>query len=394
MLPKDWKKSTVGAECSIKNNLRFPINTIQRQTMKGIYPYFGPTGVIGYIDHYRIDEEFAVIGEDGYHFLKFRDKPMTLHFQGKANVNNHAHIIGESESCSTKWFYYWFMNRDLSAALSRQGVGRYKLTKKSLEDLEIWIPPKKEQLDIVRILSTWEKSIELKERLLINSRKKMKTLLHKMLIKPALKGKWPMMSISEISDRVQRRIDSDEVLPILMISSGSGFVRQDKKYSRFMAGKSLDNYINLRKGEFAYNKGNSKRYEYGCIYPLNSQEQGLVPHVYVCFRLNEYCISGFFENLFSADFLHDQLGALVNTGVRNNGLLNIKSQDFLACKVPVPSIDEQMRIAETLSVSIKWIEIQEKAIENLKQEKKALMTMLLTGKRRVNLSNIKTETDA
>ena len=85
MLPEDWSRTSVGDACAIKNNLRFPINTEQRASMPGPYPYLGPTGVLAYIDHYRIDEEFAVIGEDGDHFLKFRDKPMTLFFQGKVS---------------------------------------------------------------------------------------------------------------------------------------------------------------------------------------------------------------------------------------------------------------------------------------------------------------------
>ena len=152
-----------------------------------------------------------------------------------------------------------------------------------------------------------------------------------------------------------------------------------------MAGKSLDNYVLLEEGEFAYNKGNSKRYEFGCIFPLKSHERGLVPHVYVCFRLIPSCVSGFFEQLFAADFLHDQLGALVNTGVRNNGLLNIRPHDFLACKVPVPSLEEQTRIADTLAIAAQWIETQEEMLARLKQEKGALMATLLTGKRRVRL---------
>ena len=99
-MPEGWMRSTVGEACAIKNNLRLPLNVEQRSELKGSYPYFGPTGVLDYINHYRIDEEFAVIGEDGDHFLKYREKPMTLHFSGKANVNNHAHVIGASTRCS------------------------------------------------------------------------------------------------------------------------------------------------------------------------------------------------------------------------------------------------------------------------------------------------------
>ncbi|MEJ8845258.1 restriction endonuclease subunit S [Variovorax rhizosphaerae] len=385
MLPDGWSRMTVGHACSIKNNLRMPINTEQRASMPGPYPYFGPTGILAHIDHYRIDEEFAIIGEDGDHFLKFREKPMTLHFDGRANVNNHAHVIGDSEYCSPKWFYYWFMHRDLTASLSRQGVGRYKLTKKGLSELEIWLPPKLEQKRVTDALATWDQAIATAERLLTNSRTYKQALVDQHLLKPAFSRQWPVQSIKEVSDRIQRQAVNEEGLPVLMISSGQGFVRQDEKYSKFMAGKSVNNYITLGKGEFAYNKGNSKLYEFGCVFQLQNIDRGLVPHVYVCFRLRDQCHPEFYRHLFAADYLHDQLGALVNTGVRNNGLLNIRPADFLGCEVPVPPKKEQVRLAGILQTATSWVLQHEAVLDQLKQEKAALMAQLLTGKRRVRL---------
>jgi type I restriction enzyme S subunit len=197
-----------------------------------------------------------------------------------------------------------------------------------------------------------------------------------------------MRRISEIAARVQRGQVGAEELPVLMISSASGFVRQDQMYSRYMAGKSIEKYIALEAGEFAYNKGNSKRYEFGCVYPLKGVQRGLVPHVYVCFRLHDEHDVGYFEHLFAADYLRDQLGALVNTGVRNNGLLNIRPADFMACHVPVPPRHEQQRIAARLAVAAEWTRRQEGLVSRLREERAALMAALLTGKRRVHLDAV------
>lgn len=383
MLPEGWTRTTVGEACAIKNNLRLPLNVEQRGELKGPYPYFGPTGVLDYIDHYRIDEEFAVIGEDGDHFLKYREKPMTLHFSGKANVNNHAHVIGASRRCSPKWFYYWFMHRDLSPALTRQGVGRYKLTKKALSELEIWLPEPSEQRAISQLLDTWAAAIDHSEKLASNALAHKSALIEKLVLGPTRNGRWQSQRIEEVAVRIQRHATNQADLPVLMISAASGFVRQDEKYSRFMAGKSVENYIALEEGELAYNKGNSKRYEFGCVFPLKGLPKGLVPHVYVCFRLNKEHDPGFFEHLFAADFLHEQLGALVNTGVRNNGLLNIRPADFMACKVPVPPRDKQREISARLAVATEWASRSEKYAEHLRVEKAALMADLLAGKRRV-----------
>jgi type I restriction enzyme S subunit len=280
------------------------------------------------------------------------------------------------------------------AVVCSMRTGMPKINREDLDGIPLVVPPLPEQRRIANILSTWDQSIVTAERLFANSQMQLAALLQQLLIKPAIRGDWPTVAIGEISERVQRRADTEETLPVLMISSGSGFVRQDEKYSRFMAGKSVENYIALDRGEFAYNKGNSKLYEFGCIFPLYGYFRGLVPNVYVCFRLLENCNPGFYEHLFRADFLHDQLGALVNTGVRNNGLLNIRPADFLACEVPVPPLDEQQRVAEILAAATAWVEQHERGLDLLKQEKAALMAKLLTGKRRVKLPTAETEARA
>ena len=39
--------------------------------MIGDYPYYGATGIIDYLNEYKLDGEFVLIGEDGDHFLKW-----------------------------------------------------------------------------------------------------------------------------------------------------------------------------------------------------------------------------------------------------------------------------------------------------------------------------------
>lgn len=69
-VPQNWIASKVGEECSIDNYLREPISEQDRKEMQGPYPYYGPTKVVDFLDHYRIEGRYALIGEDGDHFLK------------------------------------------------------------------------------------------------------------------------------------------------------------------------------------------------------------------------------------------------------------------------------------------------------------------------------------
>lgn len=257
-----------------------------------------------------------------------------------------------------------------------------------VEKFTFFYPPKNVQSQIADAAEAWDRAIQTVEALIANARAQQQALMQQLLSgKQRLPGfgrEWQRKPINEIATRVTRRNDGTE-LPVLTISSTSGFVRQDEKYSRYMAGKSVETYIMLNEDEFAYNKGNSKTYEFGCIFDLEGYERALVPHVYVCFKLKKGYSHRFYKALFEADYLAPQLGRLVNTGVRNNGLLNIKPSEFLGTRVPVPPRDEQDAIAAVMEAASRTVLEHETQLTALRLEKAALMQQLLTGKRRVKL---------
>ena len=113
--------------CEIHNNLRKPIASEIREAMRGAYPYYGPTGILDYINEFLVEGEYCLIGEDGDHFLKFAKQPMTLLVTGRFNVNNHAHILTGRNGATTKWLHAFFMHRDITLHLTHQGAGRLKL---------------------------------------------------------------------------------------------------------------------------------------------------------------------------------------------------------------------------------------------------------------------------
>ena len=148
-VPEHWEVKTVRYACQIDNTLRFPIDAQTRSDLEGEYPYFGPTGILSWINEYRVEGEYFLLGEDGDHFLKFEKQSMTILVEGKFNVNNHAHLVRGIGDCSTKWAYRYFEHRDLLPWLIKQGVGRYKLRKETLQTIPIVIPPRTEQREIL-----------------------------------------------------------------------------------------------------------------------------------------------------------------------------------------------------------------------------------------------------
>ncbi len=167
IIPEDWLVMPISEAFEICNNLRLPISANNRQMMQGEYPYYGPTKIQDHIDEYRVDGEYALIGEDGDHFLKWEKTPMTQYAKGKFNVNNHAHVLKGIEGLTdTKWFYNFFKHRNISQYLTRQGAGRYKLSKSSLKRILCAIPPTvDEQQNISNLLSSIDSLIHSLEQL-------------------------------------------------------------------------------------------------------------------------------------------------------------------------------------------------------------------------------------
>jgi type I restriction enzyme S subunit len=173
----------------------------------------------------------------------------------------------------------------------------------------------------------------------------------------------------------------------MTISAKSGFLMQSEKFARDMAGSSVDKYTLLHQGEFAYNKGNSKTAPYGCIFALD-RPTAVIPFVYFCFRLNDGHDHRFFEQMFKAGILNHQLSKVINSGVRNDGLLNLYADDFFSCVVPVPPRDEQERISRAITALNDDIALTDNEIAALQRQKRGLMQKLLTGKWRVKLEDV------
>jgi type I restriction enzyme S subunit len=160
---------------------------------------------------------------------------------------------------------------------------------------------------------------------------------------------WSVCSLGEVAERIRRTSD-DQNLDVLTISSTEGWVDQKRKWARDMAGKSIEKYTLLERGEFSYNRGNSKTYPQGCIFRLESWDRALVPNVYHSFRIISPDIDGtFVQHFFAAGGLNEQLRSVITSSVPDNGLLNITADTFFASDLPIPPLPEQKKIAEILS---------------------------------------------
>ena len=302
-------------------------------------------------------------------------------------------LITVKKEYVAKFLYQQLFGYNITRQLFNLVVGSNypAVNSKDVGNLKIPLPPLPEQKKIAEILSTWDTAISKYDTLISKYELRKKALMQKLLtgkvrFKEFEGQKWKEVRLKDIFDRIQKKVDK-RVEHVLSITSTIGFVDQKEKFSKVIAGEAYKNYILLKKGEFAYNKGNSKTYPQGCVFRLEEFELGAVPNVYLSFRVkNKEVSSDFYKYVFMDGTLNHQLHKVINSGVRNDGLLNLNPGDFFKCKVLYPQIDEQRKIASVLTAQDKQIDLLKKQKAVLEEQKKGLMQKLLTGEKRVKVS--------
>ncbi|MFZ2398123.1 MAG: restriction endonuclease subunit S [Smithella sp.] len=167
-IPNGWVIADLQDAVDVFDNLRKPINFDEREKRiagkkeNELYPYYGATGQVGWIDDFITDGEYVLVGEDGAPFLDFY-KPKAYIIKGKTWVNNHAHILRFKEGLTTNAFILHFLNHfNYNGYVN--GTTRLKLTKSRLAEIPFPIPPHPDQTRIVakieELFSSLDKGIE------------------------------------------------------------------------------------------------------------------------------------------------------------------------------------------------------------------------------------------
>lgn len=395
MVPKGWLHKTVGDICHFVNGNGFkssewdtkglPIIRIQNLNGSEDFNYFN-----GEIKEKWLvntgDILFAWAGTKGVSFGAKR----WLGPQGV--LNQHIFRVEPLVDVDKEWLYLALLK--VTQRVEEMAHG-FKATllhvqKGDITDQVINIPPLPEQKKIAQILTTWDQGIATTERLLDLARQQKKALMQQLLTGkkrfPGFEGEWKAVKLGSVFSRVTARNDGQSE-NVVTISGQQGLIRQDEYFNRTVASETLDNYFLLMKGQFAYNKSYSIGYPMGAIKRLNRYDNGVVTTLYICFELaaEGKADSNFFEHYFESGLLNRGLTQIAHEGGRAHGLLNVKPSDFFDLKVPLPALDEQVKIAATLTAADQEIETLQSQLDGLKHEKKALMQALLTGKRRVNV---------
>ena len=188
-----WQTKTLGEICEILDSRRLPI--AKKDRISGPYPYYGASGIVDNVASYLFDERLLLLGEDGAKWGAGENSAFII--DGKAWVNNHAHILRVSANILDVWLMHYLNWNDLSPYIS--GVTVPKLTQKRMLAIPIPLPPLPEQKRIVGILDAAFEKIDTvqhnAERNLANAKELLQRVLDEEMTP---KDGWGRASLKEI----------------------------------------------------------------------------------------------------------------------------------------------------------------------------------------------------
>jgi type I restriction enzyme S subunit len=194
-------------------------------------------------------------------------------------------------------------------------------------------------------------------------------------------GEWTTETLGTVAKISTEKVGDKACIP-MSITSGVGLVSQMENFGRIIAGSSYENYLQLQKNDFAYNKSATKEYPEGFIALYSGDDIAAVPNsIFTCFRvLGDSPIPQYLKYLFLGNLHGRWLRKFIEVGARAHGSLSINEDDLLALPVPLPlgktSVQEQQKIAECLSSLDELMAAQGRKVEALKEQKKGLMQQL------------------
>lgn len=289
------------------------------------------------------------------------------------------------------WLQYLFASRPVRRGIHAIATGTSGSMKKismgAFRKLKVLVPPLPEQKRIAAILSTWDRAIELTERLIAAKQKRKQALMQQVLtgkVRPDSDGRWKRGKLSSVVRRVNDPLTVDPkslYREIGIRSHGKGIFHKGP-----VTGKSLGNKRVFRVHPdcfvfnvvFAWEQAISK---------TTCDEEGMIAsHRFPMYQpIKDKIDLDYLLYFFKTSRGKHLLGLASPGGAGRNRTLS--QSGFLNTSIQLPPVTEQRRISTILSTTDMEIELLGRRRVNLSLQKRGLLQQLLTGKIRVKVDN-------
>lgn len=394
IVPKEWEESHLSNYLVVSSEK----NTKLKYTKKDVFSISGELGIVNQIELLGRSYAGASVAPYGIVYpndIVYTKSPLKANPYGiiKTNKTGKVGLVSTlyavfhcKDNVSPNFVQYYFeLDQNLNNYLYPiVNIGAKHDMKISDENsLRGWVvfPSLSEQKKIAEILSTQDKLIELKEKLIEEKKRQKKYLMQQLLTgKKRLHGfsnKWINVKLGDVfAERVETNCQD---LDLLSITGTQGIILRSQVETKDNSSEDKSKYLKICKGDIGYN---TMRMWQGVS--ALSKLEGIVSPAYTILIPSKEISAKYFSYLFKmhyAIFLFYRFSQGIVDDTRS-----LKYREFAKLHLYVPSDKvEQNAIAELLDTVDKEIYLLQKNLNHEKQKKKALMQLLLTGIARITL---------
>lgn len=365
----EWEEKMLGDVCEILNNRREPISSEKR--VKGIYPYYGASGIVDYVQDFIFNERLLLVGEDGAKWGSFEKTAFIAN--GKYWVNNHAHVL-KTVAINDVFLENYLVMLDINPLIA--GAAPPKLTLGILKKIVIPVPKDTiEQQKIADCLSSLDDLITAETQKLEALKTYKKGLMQVLfpaegekvprLRFPGFEGEWEEKMLGEVATFINGRAYAQEELlatgKYRVLRVGNFFSSKDWYYSNL----ELEDNKFCNNGDLLYAWSAS----FG---PRIWQGEKAIYHYHIwkVVEKDQVC------KQFLYWLLELETEKIKSNQANGLGLLHITKNSIEKWDIHIPSLQEQQKIADCISSIDNQITTAAQKIETLKQHKKGLMQQL------------------
>lgn len=376
-IPEDWEVKRLGEVCTFHNGRAYNQKELLNQgkyRVLRVGNFF--TNNSWYYSSLELeDDKYANDGD----LLYAWSASFGPRFWKGEKVIYHYHIwkIDSFRNISNSYLYSFLFFDASKLKKNLQGGTMVHVTKENMENRWIPLPSLPEQQRIVSVLSLWDTAIEkqtaLIEKLTLRKRGLMQQLLTGKKRLEGFSGEWKRVKAGEIFKSISVKGNGSEVL--LSATQEHGVIPRDQLEGRVtMPTGDTNSFKLVEVGDFVISL---RSFQGGLEY---SEHRGIVSPAYTVLKPIVEIDKSFYRYYFkSAEFIGHLAIAVI--GIRDGK--QISYDDFCFVKIPYPNIEEQKAISSILLQADIEIELANKKLARLQEEKRGLMQVLLTGKKRV-----------
>ncbi len=304
-------------------------------------------------------------------------------FDGTPSYYQDSNIVwidNDNKQVLNKYLYYYYST--INWITDTGTIPR--LYNGALKAIQIPTPPIEQQARIVSILELWDTAIAkqtaLIEQLTLRKRGLMQQLLTGKKRLKGFEGKWEKCAIKSFAKEVSIRNTDNKDYVVLSCTKYDGLVPSLEYFGKQIYSNDLSTYKVVPKNHFAYA---TNHIEEGSIGYQAYYNNGLISPMYTVFETDKEKVDDTY--LFAVLKSHHLIylyQAMMEGSINRRG--GLRWDSFSTIKVDLPSLEEQKAISAFLHNADKEIEIQKQKLAALQEQKKGLMQVLLTGKKRIN----------